>query len=1140
MHVFARLDRRVSAHLVAALLFAGAALEGWPAAAADWPMWRGNAARTATSTEPLPETLRLQWVREYPPLKPAFWQVRQERLQFDLGYEPVALGPTLFVASSRNDRVTALDAASGAEKWRFYADGPVRLAPVAWEDKVYFGSDDGCLYCLKAESGALLWKMRGAPSSRRTLGNERLISVWPARGGPVVEGGRIYFAAGLWPFEGIFIHALEARSGQPVWMNDRLGSMYAEHPHGAMSFGGPSPQGYLLMHRGRLVLPSSRAFPAFLDPATGELLHFEFGYGGHGSRPGSWFVASEPEGGLVVDPNLNTEIHDVGLQTIGQRSFRREPGEVLQENLVIGKETYRVKASVAETIRVGPREFRFRDGFSGVEGTIHTMLAAGGRLFVVTRAGAIYCFGGQPVEPKRYPLQTQPLEKSGDEAASPARSVLQASGQSEGYALVWGLGTGRLVEELASQAPLRVIVVDRDVEKIAALRRRLDAAGLYGEKIAAHAGDATEFGWPPYLASLIVCEDLAAGGFALGGRFLDTAFEALRPYGGVLCLKLSDRQHEELASLLNRPALAGAQLRRAGGFSVVVRAGPLPGATNYTGQPNFDERVKGPLGLLWFGDTFQHHKLFYQGITPESGRGLPTYLSVVDGVMSYLVQEPIGVSPANLSYPAFLQQVDAQTHAEAFSDVYTGRTLSRAAPARPAAPPPATREHGLSLARLNPITGAEEAREYVKSHGCDLVGADYGNLITLRSGTAAFYDKRLESGTVNISGLRSGCRNTIIPADGVLSLPTWTGNCSCNYPVFTSLALVPMPESFEQWSAWGGLAEDGPIQRVGINFGAPGDRVTTDGTLWLDWPQVGGPSPAVRVQVAPTNAQPFYRHALWMEGGSGWPWVFASGLQGVRSVRIDTLARATNAPGASFGARWTGFVQAQASETNTFHARSDGIVRLWVDGFPVLDSSRYKPGLAPDELTGRLLLEGGRQHTLHAEYEHVDGARSAPAFVALSWSSPSRPKTLIPSQALSAPDGRRGGLAGVYFANARTSGPGRVQVDPQINFDWGTQRPALLRKTAAPVATSERSYTVRLVFSEPETLREGERVFAVKLQGKPVLASFDILKEAGGAHRGVVREFHGIKAAEALDIDFVPASSKPPLICGVELIAEKD
>lgn len=1113
-------------------------LVGWRAPAADWPMWRGDAARTASASEPLPETLHLQWVREYPPLKPAFWLPRQERLQFDLGYEPVVLGQTLFVASSRNDRLTALDAVTGAEKWRFYADGPIRLAPAAWEGKVYFGSDDGCFYCLAAESGLLQWKVRIAPGPRKVLGNGRLISVWPVRGGPVVEDGRVYLAAGVWPFEGVFVQALEARSGRSLWINDRLGARYVAHPHGAMSFGGPSPQGYLLLHRGRLVVPSSRAFPAFLEPATGELLSFDFGHAGHGSRPGSWFVATDETGGLAVDPELNTEIHDVGQQTIGQRGVKRQPGEVLPESLVVGQEPYRLREGLLGTVRVGPRVWRFEDGFPGVEGTIHTMLAAGGRLYVVTRAGTIYCFGGARVDPNRYPLRTQPLAKSGGETDSVTRSVLPASGPSEGYALVWGLGTGRVAEELAAQPQWHVVVVDREAEKIAAFRRRLDAAGWYGEKIAAHASEALAFGWPPYLANLIVCEDLAAAGLTLDEKLLDVAFETLRPYGGTLCLRLSPAQHETLAVLVKRPTLAGAQLRRESGYSLVVRAGPLPGAADYTGQPNFDERVKGPLGLLWFGDTFQHHKLFYQGIKPESGRGLPPFLKVVDGVMTYLVTEPIGASPPKLSYAAFLQKLNTRTYAEAFADIYTGRILAQGPATTPAEVARRAPERSISLSRRNPITGAEEAREYVKNHGCDLAGADYGHLITMRSGTPAYYDKRVESGTVNLGGTRSGCRNTIIPAGGVLSLPTWTGNCSCNYPVFTSLALVPMPESFEQWSAWGGLAEDGLIQRVGINFGAPGDRMTADGTLWLGWPSSGGPSPDVRLEVGPTNAQPFYRHAARMQGGSGWPWVYASGLTGVRTVRLETIARATNSPGTGFSARWTGFVRTELSETNAFHASSDGTVRLWVDGFPVLNSERDKSNAAPRETTGRLFLEGRRPHTLHAEYVHPTGARGKTAWVTLSWSSPSRTKAIIPAEALSAPDGRRGGLAGVYFANTRAAGPGLVQVDEQINFQWGEQRPALLRKGPPPRAAQERPYTVRLVFAEPESLQEGERVFGVRLQGRSVLANFDIGKEAGGLDRGTVREFRGIHVAEALTLEFLPASPKPPLICGVELIAE--
>ena len=97
----------------------------------------------------------------------------------------------MFIASSRNDSVTALDLESGRRKWRRFADGPVRFAPVAWRDRVYFGSDDGHLHCLDAERGDLIWKFRAVPSRRKLLGNRRLISVWPIRGGPVLSDGTV-------------------------------------------------------------------------------------------------------------------------------------------------------------------------------------------------------------------------------------------------------------------------------------------------------------------------------------------------------------------------------------------------------------------------------------------------------------------------------------------------------------------------------------------------------------------------------------------------------------------------------------------------------------------------------------------------------------------------------------------------------------------------------------------------------------------------------------------------------------------------------------------------------------------------------------------------------------------------------------
>jgi hypothetical protein len=240
-------------------------------------------------------------------------------------------------------------------------------------------------------------------------------------------------------------------------------------------------------------------------------------------------------------------------------------------------------------------------------------------------------------------------------------------------------------------------------------------------------------------------------------------------------------------------------------------------------------------------------------------------------------------------------------------DVYTGRVMTAAEAARrlgtlpeedltakqPDQYRPPTQKDPWSPAppvigqRTNPLTGRTEPRAFPKSYGCD-GGVDYGLMFTMRSGTAAFYDKQIESGTVHISGPRSGCTNSIIPANGLLNAPYFYQGCTCSYPLPVGLAMVSMPEAYEQWTAWG-PGTGGPIQRIGINLGAPGDRMTRAGTLWLDYPSVGGPSPAVSITVEPATTKYFYQHSLWIEGGQGWPWVVASGATGLSAITVDGL-----------------------------------------------------------------------------------------------------------------------------------------------------------------------------------------------------------------------------------------------------------
>jgi hypothetical protein len=76
---------------------------------------------------------------------------------------------------------------------------------------------------------------------------------------------------------------------------------------------------------------------------------------------------------------------------------------------------------------------------------------------------------------------------------------------------------------------------------------------------------------------------------------------------------------------------------------------------------------------------------------------------------------------------------------------------------------------------------------------------------------------------------------------------------------------------------------------VGVKLGAPGCRKADDGTLWIDFPPVGGPAPRPAVTVTPPNPVWFRRHSSQVEG-DGPPWVIASGAKGLRSLRL-ALAR---------------------------------------------------------------------------------------------------------------------------------------------------------------------------------------------------------------------------------------------------------
>ena len=189
---------------------------------------------------------------------------------------------------------------------------------------------------------------------------------------------------------------------------------------------------------------------------------------------------------------------------------------------------------------------------------------------------------------------------------------------------------------------------------------------------------------------------------------------------------------------------------------------------------------------------------------------------------------------------------------------------------------------GTPVMKPDPLTGEMVAWTWARNYGCNTPSAAQ-HLMTFRSGAAGYCDLYNDSGTGNFGGIRSGCTNNLIVAGGIISAPDYTRTCTCSYQNQTSIALVPMPDA-EMWTSFGKRDWRGPVRRVGINFGAPGDRKADDGTLWLEYPSVGGASPVVNVKVRNDPVEYFRRHASRVQGGL--PWVAASGIKGVESVTL--------------------------------------------------------------------------------------------------------------------------------------------------------------------------------------------------------------------------------------------------------------
>ncbi|HIQ20144.1 MAG TPA: hypothetical protein EYH34_02745, partial [Planctomycetes bacterium] len=97
-----------------------------------------------------------------------------------------------------------------------------------------------------------------------------------------------------------------------------------------------------------------------------------------------------------------------------------------------------------------------------------------------------------------------------------------------------------------------------------------------------------------------------------------------------------------------------------------------------------------------------------------------------------------------------------------------------------------------------------------------------------------------------------------------------------------------------------------------------------------------------------------------------------------------------------------------------------------------------------------------------------------------------------------------------------------------------------IRRLVVPGTEPDAAYTVRLHFADLFNDQPGRRVFDIKIEDKLVAKELDIVKEAGGPNRALVKEFPGIQADDNITIEFISRASEAnretvPLVCAIEL-----
>jgi len=849
-----------------------------------------------------------------------------------------------------------------------------------------------------------------------------------------------------------------------------------------------------------------------------------------------------------------------------------------------------------------------------VRGKARGLAIAGGRLFVSTDTGAIHCFvqgsGGKGRTVAHKPVaQPFPMDDRTDTFPEVAEDLVKEFGITRGFALMLG-GAGRLALELARRTDLLIYVVEPDAKRVAAMRRALSDAGVYGGKVVVTQAGPDRIPFADYFANLIICED----GFFEQGRTAPAGelVRMLKPCGGVALIcrpagaeaaKTPPKAKQWMQTLLEGLQKIGEVKSEVGGDWAIVTRGKLEGAGSWTHQYaepgntacSDDQLVQGAIGVLWFGEPGpkQMPSRHASNVSPLAVNGR-MFVQGENVVMAYdaynglrLWQQPMP-GALRLHLKGAVSNLAANTDSLFVAigdrclqlDQATGKTLK--VYKTPAAKDDKHRNWRYVACVGNLLYGSTQSGRLFaveidsgKGRWTHDAKSLMETTICMSAGRLFFVDRSVTKGQreAGLKGvdpkMRVDTRGKPIAPDVrlVVALSAETGQVLWEQPQYVAdcvkiskaggeltamvandvLVLCGQPWNGHFWGEFfAGQFSRRSLIALSAKDGAP---------LWSGRKGYRSRPLIVGDQIV---AEP-WMHDLY----TGTPKMREHPVTGAEGKwqmarpghHCGNIAACTNA--LFFRSGTTGYYDLKADHgTAHFGAQRPG---CWINCIPangVITMPEASSGcVCPFSLVTTITFQPRKARRVWGMFS-APGPMTPVKHLAVNFGAPGDRRDSNGTLWLTCPRPYHGRLVldlKLAMKEKQPSGGMYVRAGADFLDIAGTDAPWLyatgLYGTAeltiplAEKGQAPATYTVRLYFSETENQDAGRRVFDVKLQGKTVLENFDIIKEAPGPGRAVVKQFKGVRAAGTLTLELLTKAKKPPLnvrplINAVEIVRE--